>query len=95
MYFAWMIPVYGCVLLRIGFQFDKTRPVRSVRIYRVGLSLLTLPLSVVPYVTYFIQYDPRFFLAAPLPVWLILVWMAVLLSDILWQFKGIGELTEI
>lgn len=81
-------------VVRLIFQLDHTISVDSTRKIIIRLGVLWLPIATVTYWFQISNYDPCTMCSPPMPVAGFLVWIAILVTDCLYQRLKLSGTTE-
>lgn len=92
--------MFWCFFFRLVLQFQsfENKSMKSIRMYRVILWIISLPIVMIFYLMdisiYFIDWTPGTWAIRPMPVTFFLVWIIVLLTDSLYQFHMISKIPK-
>jgi hypothetical protein len=94
---ATLLIIFGYFLLRSALQFSdfkKSRPTYIARLYKVYLACGSFVIGSLSYLFDLLTYNPNEWGPPPIPVWMFLGWLVIVVIDSLYQFQMLSSIQQ-
>jgi hypothetical protein len=92
-----LIVIFGYFLVRGTLQFsdfEKSKPVYIARLYKVYLACASFAVGSLSYIFDILTYNPSDWGAPPIPLWMFLGWLIIVVLDSLYQFQMMNSIRQ-